>query len=269
MEKVCTGCKKLKPFEAFYNHRGARDGKTQRCAECMRASHEVWLAANPTYGAENARRYYAKNREIVQQKARETMERKRRNAGVRTREERVAADKLDRAKRAAVFVTEKVCSSCGEIKPRREYNKNKSVVDGLTAFCRGCASLRKTKWAFQNADKLAAYDKLYREQNPDRVSAIASARRARMYGNGGSHTAEEVQELYQMQGGICANPYCCADLGTRKKHLDHMQPIARGGSDNIENLQWLCSTCNHRKHAKTVEEWLDWLARRHTQDPVL
>ena len=33
-------------------------------------------------------------------------------------------------------------------------------------------------------------------------------------------------------------------------HVDHVRPISRGGTDDLDNLQFLCPRCNLSKHAK-------------------
>lgn len=38
--------------------------------------------------------------------------------------------------------------------------------------------------------------------------------------------------------------------------LDHIVPVSRGGSDDIENLVTCCHRCNSIKGARTPEEWL-------------
>lgn len=56
-------------------------------------------------------------------------------------------------------------------------------------------------------------------------------------------------------GGACF--YC----GARPHYLeaDHVMPLARGGSEDIENFVAACAPCNREKSAFTVE---DFLARR-------
>ena len=46
--------------------------------------------------------------------------------------------------------------------------------------------------------------------------------------------------------------YTCCECGARKDdgatlHVDHIVPVSKGGSDELDNLQTLCSDCNLNK----------------------
>lgn len=52
--------------------------------------------------------------------------------------------------------------------------------------------------------------------------------------------------------------YTCSYCGARGVRLecDHIFPVARGGTDDPENLTTACRPCNQAKRDKTLEEWL-------------
>lgn len=74
---------------------------------------------------------------------------------------------------------------------------------------------------------------------------------------GGKFTELDRCALFQIQRGMCANPYCQADLSETGFHADHKTPVLLGGSHDPMNRQLLCPTCNHRKAAMTNESWLE------------
>jgi 5-methylcytosine-specific restriction protein A len=44
---------------------------------------------------------------------------------------------------------------------------------------------------------------------------------------------------------------CGKTAAEAKLHIDHIIPLARGGMDDISNLQTLCQRCNQRKRHNT------------------
>lgn len=49
---------------------------------------------------------------------------------------------------------------------------------------------------------------------------------------------------------VLAIGFCQECNATEELEVDHIKPVSRGGTNNRENLQCLCATCNARKGAK-------------------
>lgn len=103
-------------------------------------------------------------------------------------------------------------------------------------------------WRDAHKDELKAYYAGWQRDNKDRVYAYIHKRRARKKQCGGSHTAADIAEILKSQGYLC--PYCKASLKRRKRHIDHVLPLALGGSNDRSNIQVLCPPCNLSKGSK-------------------
>ena len=66
--------------------------------------------------------------------------------------------------------------------------------------------------------------------------------------------------LYEEQNGRCNG--CRIFLPPRNFDVDHIVPRAKGGSDEIDNLQLLCGACNRMKGARSQGELLADLEAR-------
>ena len=142
----------------------------------------------------------------------------------------------------------------------RKKNPHK-VIDYRTANKdRDLANARE--WHARNRQKIAKRKREYDAQHLIERAIREAKRRASKRASQGTFTLEEIKILLKTQNYSCANPHCCADLRREIKHLDHVKPLARGGSNNIENLQWLCRPCNSRKSDLEPAAWLAREARR-------
>ena len=66
----------------------------------------------------------------------------------------------------------------------------------------------------------------------------------------GSHTFGEWETLKIQYNLTCPN--CLRKEPKIKLTEDHIIPLSRGGSNNIENIQPLCRSCNSRKGVKII-----------------
>ena len=153
------------------------------------------------------------------------------------------------------------------IKAESYLRHRKTVIDAVRAY-QETPEGRKTR---------AAYKQRKRTQINAKANAWAKAHRAVMRVHErrrrdrhraaklvGRHTLKQVRALFAAQNGLCANDVCrkplVVEVGPDRFHEDHILAITLGGTDNIDNIQLLCPTCNLRKGNLSPEEWD---ARRH------
>ena len=92
----------------------------------------------------------------------------------------------------------------------------------------------------------------YEKRDREKLIEYARNRRARISNSEGRHTAKDISKILERQSYCCV--YCGDDLND-VYHVDHIMPIALGGSNWPDNLQCLCPTCNIRKGAKHPDDW--------------
>ena len=105
----------------------------------------------------------------------------------------------------------------------------------------GEANKGKKHWNYKNGLSHTKEGKKYHQNQ----------RRARKINNGGSHSLQEWIKLKEQYNFTC--------LKCNKKEpdivlgADHIIPLFLGGSNNISNIQPLCSSCNSKKGVKVID----------------
>jgi 5-methylcytosine-specific restriction endonuclease McrA len=111
-----------------------------------------------------------------------------------------------------------------------------------------------SNWSQINRQKLSEYRRDYDVENRDKRKMAWHNRKARIKGNGGALSKDIVERLMIEQDGKCV---CCgADLKGTGHHLDHIMPLALGGSNTDDNVQLLTPSCNLKKGARHPDEWI-------------
>lgn len=79
-------------------------------------------------------------------------------------------------------------------------------------------------------------------------------------------TLKSKQVLLQDQDGRCV--YCFSPITWDKATIDHIVPKAKGGANDIDNLQLTCRECNQYKNIMSDQQWREQLNRRQKLDHV-
>lgn len=113
-----------------------------------------------------------------------------------------------------------------------------------------------TRWRAENRNKARAATADWQRRNPDRVRYYVRKRRAIKNGADGHCTPEQIESLKKKTKGIC---WACGHK--RRLTIDHIVPLSKGGSNSINNIQFLCKPCNSAKRDKDPEDFARSLGR--------
>ena len=124
------------------------------------------------------------------------------------------------------------------------------------------------KWRAENKEYAKAYSKthyennkerslelsrLWKKNNPNASRVIDHRSRAKRALAEGSYLKSDITALLENQTYRCA---CCKTSVKKKYTIDHVVPLARGGTNYKENLQILCKSCNSSKNARSSIEFM-------------
>jgi len=132
------------------------------------------------------------------------------------------------------------------IKERREDRvRQKAEAAAIRAVRKETSEQRKKQlqkaWREENRGRMRELVRRWKKANPDKV-------RADRRGRDRKSKARRRDALMKVQKGRCG--YCREKLVAGKIHIDHVMPLALGGSNRRSNLQLLCEACNLSKGAK-------------------
>ncbi len=266
--KICTKCKIEKPFSEFSKNNSIKDGHRSACKLCDKAKD----AARYLENSDKIKAYSREYREVNRQKVKESEEIRRIKNKERIKESQRAYRERNKEK-----IREKRLARYEENKERERQRAaiyRAENPEKITDYrIRTLEQKRKAGLAFRKenkkriSEKSAKYYKensgiinqrnaQWRKINPEKARALNANRRSRDRSAEGRHKGDDIIAIFSLQQGLCAN--CQTKLfksGKQKYHVDHIMPLALGGSNWPANLQCLCPACNLSKGAKHPDDW--------------
>lgn len=267
--KTCTRCKAIKPVTEFYKQ-GL--GFSTRCAPCLRDVTKRQRAGEPVSRPRDRTRFDTERNMLVRLCAHCQIEKPLTEFHHMT---------------GHLFKTE--CKQCALPKHRARYHQNPEKAREITKRChRKHAEARRTyarnrlaKMTFEQRQEITRlfherypnYTREYyashkdqtrqsvrdwRSRNPDRAYEQQARRRARLVGATSEPIDREVIVL--RDNSTC---YLCGRILTLDEiTIDHVMPLARGGSHTMDNLRVACGPCNSAKRMYTLDEYRAHLRKR-------
>lgn len=161
----------------------------------------------------------------------------------------------------------RVCSVCLTAKPATtEHFRLFTVEQQLSRKCKKCACQqartyynehREERREYDNSEERVEAKKRHRMENRERYRQLAvvnaGRRRALELQAEGGYTQYDISQMYEQQQGMCC--YCEVSL-ENTYHIEHIIPLSRGGSNWPDNIALSCASCNSRKGARTLMEFL-------------
>lgn len=234
-QKRCSKRDHYKPAtsEFFARNKNSKDGFHWWCKDCVREyakdhpetskkANDKFNQLHPKARAEAVKRYRVRHPERKRQQKRDYAKKHPDKVKAVNKRNYEKHKEVRKASQRDYSKTEN-----GRLAARRHYHKHRDTI-----------LVQKKDYAAKNPLKMRAH---WQNMRALRVNAE------------GKHTQGDIAQMYEEQEGRCG--YCGITLFD-DYHVDHMQPVSRGGTNWPDNLIVCCPDCNLSKNKKTYEEWV-------------
>lgn len=269
-EKKCKGCGETKPVDEFQVVRKRKDGSLLRrakCNKCMNDYKKSYLAANPDKKKkfyESHNKWQKENKEKLNEYQREYAKANREKVSEtqkRWRDKSQYTKKRWAEKKAKEGIKDKrkgprgepdnedntrMCGVCGETKSISLFPPNWVTKAGNIRRKFTCKSCHNQAHMAYEKRRLATDEEFKQQKKVFHNNNLAKRR-----GASGKLKAKEWAEVKAKYDNKCLR--CGKQEPEIKLTVDHVLPLAKGGTNDKDNVQPLCKSCNSRKHTNHID----------------
>lgn len=216
--KVCSKCFIEKPTTEFYKIKDGLYGVRGDCKPCVSAKQKVYNKDNAEAIASCKKSIYDANPE--EKRARNKLYYQENSEVIKVRARKHRCDNYEQTIE----------------RQRAYYQKNKELLNS-----------KKRLYRQENKEHVKNIEREWREINKDKVREMKRRYKHKRRSAEGSLTMGIADRLYAIQKGKCV---CCGVSIKDGYHMDHIMPLALGGTNTDNNIQLLSPSCNNKKSAK-------------------
>lgn len=280
MEKYCKKCDTTKPVDEFGKNKRAPDGIQYYCKICCRITAREYIKRPEVKErrAEYRKQYVESNREKIrdymkdyreknydylreQEKNRERSPERREKDKKRKKSEHYKAWLREYNQRPEIKDKSKEYRARPEVKERTRKNARERYKKPEVRAKKAERGRAYAKRPEVRARQRQRWKERYASDPEFRANHIRkyNDRRAKIMGVSKKDRQDATAYMIIIKDSPCY--YCGKNEGVF--HIDHVQPLAREGSNLWYNLVNACDACNLSKNAKTYEEFTGKIDIRH------
>ncbi len=267
--KVCSKCGIEKELSSFSKLSRSTDGLAGQCRQCMSIMDKLYRESES--GKKTQQEYYKNNKTEINKKNRLYQEQNKKQLAIKSKQyrennkENIAnkhreyvnnnRDKVNERNRLWAH-TEQGKKTKKEYAERNkdrlsEYQKDKynnlSDEERTKLYARVKIYKQSDKGKAQSKLRSKEYRQLPKVKEKSRLQSLERQYR-KLTTSDGSITVKSMRELLVRQNNKCFHCGCDLDFETlRAVHLDHLQPVSKGGKHVLSNVVYSCAFCNMSK----------------------
>jgi len=142
------------------------------------------------------------------------------------------------------------------MKTLADFPKNRWQPMGIASACKSCANAKKRATRAANPEKAhAEYRKQY---DTHRDAWLARSKKWHARRKGATISPVDYARILVRDGMVCY--LCHKAVAPKQLSYDHVVPLSRGGTHSEDNLKVTHRSCNSRKNAMPLEQYLRRIA---------
>jgi 5-methylcytosine-specific restriction endonuclease McrA len=237
--KMCTKCKGVQCVGKYTKDKRLKCGLKSQCRVCQNMQGKGWREKNREHDTERHKKWKEENKERIRETTHQRYIDNRERYSAYAHRHYLENIEQSRSRGLQYYYENREKQL--QVKRQRRQNEAVKIKEQLAW---------KTYYK-ENRDHLIRQSTLWGIENRRGRAAIQAVRRTRKTLAGGSHTPQEWLDL------CIKYDYRCLSCGRQSPDIeltaDHITPVSKGGTSNIDNIQPLCRSCNCSKHDKTID----------------